>query len=303
MITEKKLPNFLIVGAAKCGTTSLHLYLQQHPEIFMARNKECRFFSQLHCFNGPGADIYYKRSIRDLTDYLSIFQSATSAQVIGESSPDYLYFYQRSIKNIKQILHKPKIVIMLRNPVERAFSNYLHLVRGGWETLSFEEALKEEEGRKKTGWLWVRYYKDIGFYSNQVKAYLENFSQVKVYLYDDYKRDNMAVIKDVFDFLGVDTRFVPDTSVQYNVSGIPKNKLLYRLIARPNFIKMMLKPIADFLLPKDKRFKIVEKVSSRLLYKPQMKEETIAYLKSLYREDILKLQDLLKRDLSCWLKT
>lgn len=300
-MAKEKLPNFLIVGAAKCGTTPLYFYLKQHPDIFIPGMKECRFFSEMPPFNGPQSEIYRKRSTHTLEEYKLLFSGVTNEKALGDASPDYLYFYEQSIKNIKKIDGSPRIIIILRNPVNRAFSNYLHLVRGGWEELSFEEALELEEKIKKDNWLWVRYYKDIGFYYQQVKAYLENFENVRIYLYEDFKKDNLKVIKDIFSFLNVDDSFIPDTKTKYNVSGIPKNRLLHKLITKSNLIKSLIGPIVNFGISKEKRIKIIESLGSKLLTRPEMKPETREYLKNLYREDILKLQELLKKDLSRWL--
>ena len=297
-----KLPNFLIVGAAKSGTTPLYYYLKQHPDIFIPEMKECRFFSEMPVFQGPQSEIYRKRSTLDLDAYKLLFAPLTSEKAIGDVSPDYLYFYQNSIKNIKKIIGEPKIIITLRNPVDRAFSNYLHLVRGGWEPKTFEEALKSEKSRKAANELWVRYYTDIGFYYEQVRAYKENLKNVKVYIYDDFKEDNMVVLKDIFSYLEVDNSFVPDIGTRYNVSGVPKNRFIHSLLAKSNIIKTLLKPLVSLVISKEQRIKTIETHGSKLLTKPHMKPETREYLIDLYREDILKLQDYIKRDLNHWLK-
>lgn len=300
-MAKEKLPNFLIVGAAKCGTTPLYFYLKQHPDIFIPEMKECRFFSEMPPFSGPQSKIYRKRSTHTLDQYKLLFSGSSKEKTLGDASPDYLYFYERSIRNIKKLLGDPKIIIILRNPVDRAFSNYLHLVRGGWEELSFEDALESEEKIKKDNWLWVRYYKDIGFYYLQVKAYLDSFKHVKVYIYDDFKKDNLRILKDIFTFLEVETSFVPDTKTKYNISGIPKNRFLHKMITKSNLIKSIISPIVSLGISKENRIKLIESLGSKLLTRPEMKPETREYLKELYQEDILKLQELLKRDLSRWL--
>jgi len=299
-----KLPNFLIVGAAKAGTTSLYYYLREHPEIYLPEVKELRFFSAMPGnFRGPGDERVNKTIIKSLEEYKLHYIHVNHEIAIGDVSPDYLYFYKNSIPRIKKILKDPKIIIILRNPIERAFSQYLHFVRDGREKLSFEEALKAEEQRREQNWEWAWYYKDVGFYYKQVKAFLENFSEVKIYLYEDFKRNPLNIIQDLYKFLGVDISFVPSNiGLRYNVSGIPRNKILHYFLTQNNILKSSIKPFIKALIPKHTRRKILEKILQKNLVKPQMKPETREYLKELYKDDILKLQELIKRDLSHWLK-
>jgi hypothetical protein len=301
-----KLPNFLIAGAAKAGTTSLYYYLNEHPEIYMSPIKEPKFITSNFIkspFKGIGDEKVEKNIIKNWDSYLELFSGVKEEKAIGEASVDNLYYYEQSIFYIKKFLGDVKIIIILRNPIERAFSSYLHLVRDNREFLTFEEALEQEEIRKKENWEFIWHYKSVGFYYNQVKAYLENFSNVKIYLYDDFKENPLKVVQDIYRFLGVDDSFVPkNIKIQFNVSGIPKNKLLQRFLTKPNMLKKAIKPFVKVLIPKGTRQKIINKLINNNLEKSQMKPEAREYLKDIYREDILKLQELIKRDLSHWLK-
>jgi len=300
-----KLPNFLIVGAAKSGTTSLYHYLKQHPEIYMPPNKkETFFFAGKKSSLGMGPGNFGKYIIKNFNDYKKLFQETDSSKysAVGEACVAYLYFYKKSIPNILDYLKNPKIIIILRNPTDRAFSNYLHHVRDGLEQLSFEKALNSQKKRKEQNWWWGFQLTDVGFYYHQVKAYLNHFNQVKITLFDDLKKDTISLVKDMYEFLGVDNSFTPDVSIRYNISGVPKNKFIYRFLREPNILKSIVKPITKALIPQEEKRKMIEKVRMRNLQKPQMKPETRLYLKNLYREDILKLQDLIKRDLSSWLE-
>ena len=302
---KDKLPNFLIVGAAKSGTTSLHYYLKEHQEIYMPLNKKETFFFAGEKSNlGMGPGNFGKGIIVNFDDYKKLFQGVIFSKhnAIGEACVAYLYFYKKSISNIIHYLKNPKIIIMLRNPVDRAFSNYLHHVRDGLEQLSFEKALNNQRKRKEQNWWWGYQFTDVGFYYNQVKAYLDNFDQVKICLFDDLEKDTLGSVKDIYGFLGVDTSFTPDVNTKYNVSGIPKNKFIHKFLRKPNILKNIVKPVVKTLIPQGERRKIIEKIKMKNLQKPQMKPETREYLKNLYREDILKLQDLIKRDLSSWLE-
>jgi len=304
---KNKLPNFLIVGAQKSGTTSLYNYLKQHYEVFMPeRLKEPKFFvSPIFKKINHIQPLWVKfmsNTMFEWQDYLKLFEKVQKEKAIGESSVTYLYYYETAIILIKKYLGDIKILISLRNPIDRAFSAYLHLRRNNGENLSFEEALQKENARKELNWIPLYYFTSIGFYYNQVKAYLDNFDHVKIYLYDDLKKDTLSLVKDMYKFLGVDPSFTPDVSIKYNVSGIPQNKFIHKFLKEPNILKSIVKPMAKTLIPQGERRKIIEKIKMKNLQKPQMKPETREYLKNLYREDILKLQDLIKRDLSSWLE-
>ncbi|ADG12893.1 sulfotransferase [Methanocaldococcus infernus ME] len=304
--TESKLPNFLIVGAAKSGTTSLYHYLKEHPEIYMSPIKEPKFITSNFLkfpFQGIGDHLVERSIIKTWEDYTKLFSKVKNEKAIGEASADTLYYYKNSIKYIKKYLGEPKIIIILRNPIDRAFSAYLHLLRDNREYLTFEEALKVEKKRIKLNWDFIWHYKNVGFYYKQVKAYMKYFSEVKIYLYDDLKKDTLKVVQDIYKFLEVNDSFVPTSiKIKFNVSGIPKNRFLHRFLTQPNPLKSVIKPFAKALIPKDMREKIMNKLIQINLEKLQMKPETRSYLKNLYRKDILRLQDVIERDLSHWLK-
>ena len=190
---KNKLPNFLIVGAQKSGTTSLHIYLKEHPEVFMPEKlKEPKFFvSPIFKKITSNQPLYTKvmnHSIFKWKDYLKLFEKIQKEKAIGESTTAYLYYYKVAIELIKEYLGDIKIIISLRNPIDRAFSAYLHLRRENFENISFEEALKKENTRKGLNWIPLYYFTSIGFYYHQVKAYLDNFDRVKIVLFDDLKK-------------------------------------------------------------------------------------------------------------------
>ena len=302
MKSNKKLPNFLIVGAAKSGTTSLYYYLKEHPEICISKNIKETFFFTGKDFKDVNKEScnYGRYAVTSLERYKLLFNHCGNKKVRGEVCVAYLFFYKESIQNIKKILSdKVKIIIVLRNPIDRAFSNYLHHVRDGCEKETFEKALSLEKERKRKKWWWGYYLIEAGMYYDQVKAYLENFSEVKIYLYDDLKKDPLSLVQDIYRFLEVNDSFTPKSlGIKYNVSGIPKNRFFYEIIFKSNPIKSVITPF----IPRNLREKIIAIASQKLLKKPQMKPETREYLKELYQEDVLKLQGLIKKDLTHWLK-
>ena len=297
------MPNFLIIGAMKAGTTSLYYYLGQHPQIYMSPKKEPRFFAlegEKLDYRGPHNKKATSDSITNIKDYCALFQGVSIETAIGEASPLYLYS-PKAPDRIKHYIPDAKLIVMLRDPAERAYSNFLHGVREGWEPLvDFAEALEQEETRVRNNWSYFWHYKRRGFYYTQLKRYFEKFdrTQIRVYLFEDWQSSNIKILHDIFRYLNVDDTYVPDSYEKYNVSGIPKIKTLHQLLHRPNPIRSALKPF----LPRRLRGWVITNIVNRNLVRPQLPSEVRRQLVELYREDILKLQDLIQRDLSNWLQ-
>ncbi len=292
------MPNFLIIGAAKAGTTALHEYLQQHPQIYLTPNKETNFFAfegeDLN-FKGPGDELLKDFSITDLDTYQAEFAGVTKELAIGEACPAYLYHPQAAVR-IKQYIPDARLIVILRNPVTRAYANFLHTVRDDREThRDFALALQDEATRIDSNWEWFWHYIQLGYYGKQLQHYYEIFapSQIKVYLYEDLRENAIALLQDIFRWLEVDDTFVPDMALRPNKSGMPKNKLLHQILTKPNPLKTRLKP----LFPA----KIRQKIQHQNLNTPQISQEVRQQLLDLYRPDILQCQDLINRDLSAWL--
>jgi hypothetical protein len=298
-----RLPNFLIAGAAKCGTTALYLYLHDHPDVFFSPMKEpCFFSAQVFKFPGNGIGDVTKRFTPTFEEYKKLFQEAGYQKIIGDASPDTVY-YPESIPYIHQYLGDPAILIMLRNPVDRALSAYGHFVRDNRETLSFEDALKEEENRIENRYNSLWHYKRRGMYSWQVKPFLDEFSRVKVVLFEDFRKDNKVVVKEVCKFLEIDSSFEPnDTISEVNVSGMPKQKWFNDLFLMKNPIQNAIQKTGSRLLGNVGYTRLRDSIRKTNLERMTMKPETREYLTEYFREDILKLQDLINRDLSAWLK-
>ena len=303
-----KLPNFLVVGAGKSGTTSIFHYLKQHPDIYVPENKEPRFFvsSKFEQFN-PKDPLYnyFNKSISfSIENYSKLFNKVTHESAIGEASVQYLYYYDTAIPQIKKFLGDIKIIMILRNPVERAFSAYVHLLRDGFESLPFEKCLEIEEEKIKANWDTLHFCKNAGFYYKQVKAYLENFNHVKVYLYDDLEKEPLHLVSDLCQFLGVDPSFVPNNvKVKFNISGIPQVKSLQSFLVKYDHpLKRPLRPLFLNTIGRKNTEILVNYFRKKNLRKPKIKPETKKYLIDLYKEDILLLQELINRDLSSWLK-
>ncbi|MEO0537404.1 MAG: sulfotransferase domain-containing protein [Cyanobacteria bacterium P01_A01_bin.123] len=302
-------PNFLIVGAARSGTTALHYYLAQHPDIFMSARKEPNFFAyQDGTFDFPypgdaeGKAKLLDYSVTNFESYLELFKGATDVAAVGEASPYYL-LSEQAPDRIQNRLPNVKLIMILRDPVDRAYSHFLQAARSGnFNPDDFPNLLKAEEAENH--WGWARHCVYISQYYTQISNYLESFDldQIKIYLYDDLKTNPDELIESICNFLEVDTEFELDVSLQYNKSGVPKNKILDLLLSRKNILKPLLKnalpgSIVNILA------KFQNRVQNYNLYKPPaISPEFRAFLVERYfREDILGLQTLIQRDLSAWL--
>lgn len=294
------LPNFLIVGVAKSGTTSLYHYLKQHPQIFMSSIKEPYFFSfidQKPNFNGPFDGATNEIIITDLKNYEELFRNVNSEKAIGECSNSYLYFPQ-SAKNIKKYIPNCKIIIILRNPVDRAYSHYMQSKMIGHENLSFKEAISKEKERLRLNWRWHYQYTSESMYYEQVKRYLELFGKekVKVYLFDELKNNPFDLIKDIYKFLNVNSNFKPSVDKVYNPSGIVRIRLLQNLAIHENEIKTIFKKI----IPTKIRPILKNFIRSANIKKYSMPIDVREYLEDLFTKDIIKTEQLIERDLSIW---
>jgi hypothetical protein len=298
------LPNFLIIGAAKSGTSSVFAYLGQHPDVFASPSKEPNYFAlaaERVSFAGPGDSIINQASITDLHQYEALFRGAKRASATGEASTLYLYA-PAAAPAIRRHIPDARIIAILRDPAERAYSSYLHMRRDGREPLlSFEQALEEEETRVRRNWEHLWHYRGLGFYHMQLQRYYDLFprEQLAVWLYDDLEADPRRVLREVFTFLQVDPSFEPDMSVRHKVAGTPRVKMLHAALTRPNPAK----ELAKRLLPPTVRGRLYGALMQRNIveHRETMRADTRQQLQSLYRADVERLSALLGRDLSRWL--
>ena len=228
----KSLPNFLIIGAAKSGTTALYHYLKQHPDVFLTSIKETNFFSLDGInidFKGPGdSEGVHRNSITNITEYSHQFSKYKNEKAIGEVCPSYLYF-DNAPKNIKKYIPDAKIIAILRDPVDRAFSAWLHLTRDKREYCSFDKALNNELTRIKENWAEIWHYKEQGMYYKQLSRYYDVFPKdnIKVFFYNDFKNNPKKIYSEICDFIGVNNSFNVDMDQTHNQGGVPRNRLLY----------------------------------------------------------------------------
>ena len=294
------MPNFLVIGANKAGTTSLHNYLNQHPEIYMSPVKEPMFFS----LEGKRIDRskpFLKNAINNLEDYQALFKEVSKQKAIGESSTSYLSAGQAP-ERIKKYIPNVKLIAIIRHPAERAYSNYIMHLGLGMETIpDFGKAIKKAKQIGSDNYLKVWRYTRLGFYYEQLKRYFEIFdrNQIKIYLYEDWNNNPDKVIKDIFKFLEVDEAFIPDMSVKYHISNTYRKQFLRKSLDKtPNVVKNLIKQVT----PPALRSRLVKQVERKNPVKPHLDPEVRKFLIDNYREDILQLQNLINMDLSIWLK-
>lgn len=299
MATGTHLPNFLVVGAAKSGTTALWDYLRQHPQIYLTPLKETNFFAldgTPPAFAGPRAEILNRDAIWRFDDYCRQFDGLEGESAIGEICPRYL-FTPGTAKRIKKYVPNVRIVAILRNPADRAFSGYAMYRRDGFEpAASLSQALADEPRRIKENWAYA-IHRRYGYYGAQLAEYYDQFdaAAIRVYLYEDFLNDPNGMLADLFAFIGADPGFVPNMATRPNRSGMIANPVLRFLWTRTHAIRGALP-----LLPKSVRQKIAAFVTSTRMDPLPFPDEVRNELLASYREDIFRLERLIGRDLSAW---
>lgn len=296
------LPTFMIIGAARSGTTSLYHFLDEHPQVFMSRPKEPFFFE---------AD--YERG---LDWYRQTFFGGWRGQpAVGEARPSHLLL-PFVVPRIRECLPQCRLVAILRDPVERAFSHWWLKRCVSQEDLSFEDALSENLERLEAGnhlegkegeWLWrshvsperdnvsLRVYLDCGHYAEQLERYMAIFSrsQIKVFLYEELQNDPRALLSKLYSFIGVDAGFRPNTNRVFKASPSPAALPLWRAAKRLPFVEG---------IPKDLR-RLLNRAISAVTPKPSMSKQARTFLVNYYNPHNLKLEEILGCDLTHWGKT
>ena len=313
-----RTPNFFLVGAPKTGTSSLYAYLDQHPQIFMSPMKEPHYLAdevrlgnfseelrrreeprlaELRAYlDGPMTAKFSTGFVTELADYLKLFQGSQGEPVLGEASVCYLWS-PTAPGNIARMCPEAKILMILRDPADRAYSQYLQLLTLSQTFLSFRDYI--DAGLHSTSTLMGPLYPFLCFgqYYGQVKRYLQLFprEQIHILFYEDFQRDARGAVGNIFKFLGVNRDFVPDMKVRHMLASVPRSHVLHRLTgpaARWSALRQISPPRLRSSL-------------KRLLFRPResmtMDPSDRAFLVDFYREDIGNLSGLLDRDLSAWL--
>jgi sulfotransferase family protein len=302
---EIRKPDFFIVGAPKCGTTAMDDYLRQHPEVFMAVEKESHFFAP--DFYGP------QSRFRKEEDYLSLFQSACDEKVVGESSVGYLYS-EMAAAGIKAFNPDARIIIMLRNPVEMIYAYHSELLFQGFEEIeNFEEALALESQRKQGLCLpKARYvakpllcYRELGKFGSYLERFFSLFGRrnVHVIIFDEFKRDTARVYCATCAFLGVSTDFQPNW--RPSASVINSNRRT-RSLSLSRYLRKQQRGAVRYvkaIVPRTLRRSIARQLwSFNIKYeaRPPMSLELKQRLSAEFAPDVERLSQMLGHDLTFW---
>ena len=271
------LPNFLIIGAAKAGTTSLHHYLRQHPEVFMSP-REPRYFAR----DGADAD---SPVVRTREAYEHLFDGATAKRAIGEASPQYLH-HPSAPDEIAADLPDVRLIVSLRNPVDRAYSSYLGRLIAGGERRSANDALRPGS-----------YDFDRSLYSAPLYRYFERFDRkrIKVILFDDLIRDARAVVRELFEFLEIDSSAEVDVTAKHGAAAAPRS-----IPANVAFWKAV--EAIRAIVPRSMRGTgLAGRAHSLLQRRPEPLSPDIRQrMLAAFRDDIVRTEALIERDLSGW---
>lgn len=285
-----KLPNFLILGAAKSGTTSVSIELMLNPSIFIPKAKE------LHYFDSD------ERYALGRESYMSLFAGAPEG-AIGEATPSYLSEYRRVIPRIQETLASDtKFIVILRDPVDRAWSHYNHVIRARGETRTFKEVMQIDVNRAERVESWENYFKD-GLYAVQLESWFKVFpkEQFLILQFEKIAADMNDAIAEICTFLGVP--FIKrNISKQHNTRSLPRSTFLRDLVTSTGAVR----DLSRMLLPRRTRqflFGKIKKYNRRPLKNHEITSVTEAdesWLRALYEDDITRLETLIGVDLSSW---
>jgi hypothetical protein len=272
------LPNFLVIGAAKAGTTSLYHYLRAHPDIYMSPIKEPRYFSR----DIPGTT---RAPIRTRRAYEKLFAAVTTQHAIGEASPQYLYSIEAPSR-IGEELGEPKLIVSLRNPADRAYSSYLGRVRSGDELGGVEEAMRPGT-----------YYFETSLYYPKLRRYFDRFdrSKIKVILFDDLIAETHSVMRALYEFLDVDPSFEEFAPVRHNKAEVPRSLWM-------NFIVCQATKAWRTIVPDSfPGFGLSARAQRMLVVAPPpLSPEIRRRMLEEFREDIERTSALIDIDLTRW---
>ena len=302
-----KLPNLYSIGGMRCGSTTIYNYLQQHPDIFIPDVKEPYFFlkqllqqkKQSNSLTGWYADVSERilaKPYQSLDHFLSLYESAKDEKYFADCS-HYLH-HPETAELIHQASPNAKFIMCLRDPTLRLYSEYTFNRKQGTITSSFKDFIDGElDGDRQSYIVPEGSRLRKGFYSEGLVTFRRLFGNenVKVVIFDDLKQQPHRVIKEIFSWLNVDSEFQL-TDQHSQLSGIPRSKAISSAMQSNSIVTKL----SRLLLPKVLRLKIRHWINLRLLKRVQIDSENEAFLRSLYLEEVEKLESLCDRDFSSW---
>jgi Sulfotransferase family len=289
------LPNFIVIGAAKAGTTSLHWYLAEHPSVFMTPTKDPSYFAYGLDAHGKllwGDPEFHRFPVKSLVEYERLFADVGGAVAVGEASTMYLECPQ-SATRIKETIPAARILCSIRHPVDRAYSDYLMYLRRRGRRLDPKRDLTASSSWARPDSRWMQ----IGRYHGQLSRYYDAFprEQIRVLLFDDLRHDSAEYIQGVYRFLGVDPTFVPDFETPHAPGGIPVSTTLEGIFlrtARSSVKHYVPKQAADWF----------RRLRARTMRQPpRLPTELRKELTVPFHDDIARTSELIGRSLDHWL--
>lgn len=294
-----KRPDFFIVGAPKCGTTAMYAYLRQHPAVFMPFLKEPLYF---------GSDLTTRYGRMSEHDYLALFEDARPDQRVGEASAWYLYS-TNAAREIAAFAPQALIIVQLRNPVDMMYAQHSQLLFNAQEDIVDFAAALEAEPRRRAGRDLPPgplrsenlYYRAAARFAEQLERYLEAFGRERVHvvLYDDFRDDTSATVREVFRFLDVDDEFRPAISIVNENKRVRSGRLQRAVFAPPGPIRA--------LIPLFRRYPVAHRLRAAVLRansaarrRPPLAPELRARLTDEFRPEVERLEALLGLDLGAW---
>ncbi len=289
-----RLPDVYIIGAQKSGTTTLYDWIAQHPQIFGdPLGKDFPFFSQ---------DSLYKKGPKELTKFS---KGAKPNQLILGGEVNAM-FVENAGEKLYKVIPNAKLIAILRNPVDRAYSAYCYAVERLLENRTFEQAIKEELEGYKYSWFdsMQKDYLRHGLYAQQLKAIFEYYPKKQLYIiiFEEWKKNPYKVMEEVFRFIGVDPNFMPVMRVKNVTKGRYRSRFIAKIIhwqAPENILGKFLKLIIPFRVRTSIRRKLVE-INRVKAPKPDFPDSLRKFLKDYYRNEIKELEEILEQKLTEW---
>lgn len=297
------LPTFVVIGAGRSGTTSLHEILGRHPDVAMCRHKSPNHFATDEPqpeWETPAARAMAAHWVRDRSDYEALFDHWSGERAIGEASPVYLQATGVAAR-LHDALPDARLVAVLRDPVERAHAHFVGRRRDGIEPeADFAAVVERELAGPLPDAVAFGHYLGCGRYAHFLSPYLDRFPRaaVRVHLYDDLVADPAAVVRDVLEHVGVDPDVELDLDTRLNRSGIITNPVARWAWTRSVGIRTRLRPHLPAAVRRAAGAPFLRRIE-----KPAIDPALRARMLEVLGPDIEALQALLDRDLSAWLRS
>jgi Sulfotransferase family len=300
------LPDFFVAGVPKAGTTALHAALARHPGLYLSAVKEPKFFltdGPPPAQGGPGDAKTLRENVWRRADYEALFESAPPGSLLGESTPFYLYS-QAAQQRIRALVPQARLILVLRDPIERAHSNWAHLWSAGLDPIDdFVRACADEDRRVAAGWADFWHYKRLGLYGQQLQHLYTVFppEHVLLFRYRDLVGDPAGVLNRICAFLGVSQGQISDLPRE-NVTAHPDHSRRHRYLSRV----VRAGSAVTTALPGHPARKVIDKLESSLQQgatprRPLTWSERQA-LVPFFEADVRLLEDVTGEDFSGWLQ-